>query len=117
VVYPRLGGSGVCASREAYFMCGAKTLPVKKMFLMIWKITARRSRYYDGPTHRNPLNNLIKVYATLFDQLRKSLKDGISEPILLSDLLSQSHAQMATNPKDAVYGNTAYYKGSISQFQ
>jgi hypothetical protein len=98
-------------------MCGAKTLPVKKMFLMIWKITARRSRYYDGPTHRNPLNNLIKVYATLFDQLRKSLKDGISEPILLSDLLSQSHAQMATNPKDAVYGNTAYYKGSISQFQ
>jgi hypothetical protein len=85
-------------------MCGAKTLPMKKMFSMIWKITARRSRYYDGPTHRNPLNNSIKVYATLFDQPRKSLKNGISEPILLSDLLSQSRAQMATNPKDAVYG-------------
>ena len=82
----------------------AKTLPVKKMFSIIWKIAARRSRYYEGLTRRNPLNNPIKAYATLFDQLRKSLKDGISAPILLSDLLSQSRAQMATNPKAAVYG-------------
>ncbi|CZR66453.1 uncharacterized protein PAC_16354 [Phialocephala subalpina] len=92
-------------SRNAYFLCGGKTIEASILFemfefLILWRI------FRGGePTYNQPLFPGFSEYLVNFSRLKKGIEESDSKlDISITAFLGYGRFQVATNPKDAVYG-------------
>jgi hypothetical protein len=91
-------------SRESYFQFGGKRLSCQGLFSAIQDARWRKIKL-SGEKQYSWLSQGFAMYCETFEALRQAFQDGVTEiSCSLLEVLHAGRAQIATKPRDAVYG-------------